>query len=172
MREYPRGTIAEMDADASFAAMLRRGIELARGPLVTAFDPRDLYGPEFIGDLVLALTYDDAEIAGKGAYFTARPSGQPPALTEAAACYHHVDRVIGTAWIARRELFDRVGVDRMLSDADGSLVMACAIGCGKMYSADPYNYLRFAPADVTPEAVAACLDAHGAIAVGRAEVMI
>ena len=65
MREYPRGTIVEVGADASFAAMLRRGIELAPGPLVTAFDPRDLYGPEFIGDLVLALTYGDAEIAGK-----------------------------------------------------------------------------------------------------------
>ena len=172
MREYPRGTIVEVGADASFAAMLRRGIELAPGPLVTAFDPRDLYGPEFIGDLVLALTYGDAEIAGKGAHFTALPSGQPPALNEATARYRHVDRVIGTAWLARRALFDRVGVDRMLSIADGRLMMARAIGCGRMYSADPYNYLRFAPADVTPEAVAACLDAHGSIDIGRAEVMV
>ena len=172
MREYPRGTIAEVGADASFAAMLRRGIELAPGPLVTAFDPRDLYGPEFIGDLVLALTYGDAEIAAKGAYFAALPSGKPPVLNEAAARYHHVDRVIGTAWLARRALFDRVDLDRMLSVADDGLTMACAPGCAKIYSADPYNYLRFAPADVTPEAVAACLDAHGAIHVGRAEVIV
>ena len=171
MREYPRGTIVEVGADASFAAMLRRGIELAPGPLVTAFDPRDLYGPEFIGDLVLALTYGDAEIAGKGAHFAALPSGQP-ALNEATARYRHVDRVIGTAWLARRALFDRIGVDRMLSIADGRLMMARAIGCGRMYSADPYNYLRFAQADLTPEAVAACLDAHGSIDVGRAEVMV
>jgi hypothetical protein len=167
MREYPRGTIVEVGADASFAAMLRRGIELAPGPLVTAFDPHDLYGPEFIGDLVLALSYGDAEIVGKGAYFAALPSGQPPVLNDVAARYHHVDRVIGTAWLARRALFDRADLDRMLSVADDGPMMACA----KAYSADPYNYLRFA-AGVTPEAVAACLDAHGAIEVGGAEVMV
>jgi hypothetical protein len=33
----------------------------------------------------------------------------------------------------------------------------------------PCNYLRFAPADVTPEA--ACLDAQGSIDIGRTEVM-
>jgi hypothetical protein len=38
-----------------------------------------------------------------------------------------------------------------------------------MYGADPYNYLRFAPADVTPEA--ACLDAQGSIDIRRTEVM-
>ncbi|MGH6899512.1 MAG: glycosyltransferase family protein [Geminicoccaceae bacterium] len=172
MREYPRGTIAEVGADASFATMLQRGIELAPGPLIAAFDPRDLYGPEFIGDLVLALTYADVEIAGKAAYFAVLPSGEPPVLNEAASGYRHGDQITGMAWLARRALFERIDIARMLSVKDGRPMMACAYGCGQMYGADPYNYLRFADAGVTPEAVAASLDADGSIGLGRAEVMI
>jgi 2-polyprenyl-3-methyl-5-hydroxy-6-metoxy-1,4-benzoquinol methylase len=172
MREYPGGTIAEVSADASFATMLRRGIELAPGPLVAAFDPRDLYGPEFVGDLALALTYADAGIVGKAAHFVALPSGAPPALNEAAARFRHRDQVLGTAWLGRREALDRIGIDRMLTVEDGRPMMACGHGCDRAYGADPYNYLRFGHADVAPEAVAACLDEHGSIAIGRAEVIV
>jgi SAM-dependent methyltransferase len=172
MREYPGGTVAEVSAEASFATMLRRGIELAPGPLVTAFDPRDLYGPEFVGDLALALTYADADIAGKAAHFVALPSGAPPVLSEAASRHRHLDRVLGTAWLARRDALDRIGIDRMPTVEDGRPMMACGHGCERAYGADPYNYLRFGHADVAPEAVAACLDEDGSIAIGRAEVIV
>jgi hypothetical protein len=152
--------------------MLRRGIELASGPLVTAFDPRDLYGPEFIADLALALSYTDVEIVGKGAHFAALPSARSPVLHGAAARYRPIDRVEGTAWLARRGSFDRIGIDRLLSIEEGRPMLACADGHGQMYSADPYNYLRFAGTDVTPEALAACVDERGAIAIGKDEVII
>jgi hypothetical protein len=172
MREYPGGTIVEVAAGASFAAMLRRGVEVAAGPLVTVFDPRDLYGPEFIGDLVLALTYADAEMVGKAAHFVLPPSGKPPALQAAAARYRHVEQVLGTAWLAHRSAFDRTGIERMFKVEDGRAVMAGAHGRAEVYAADSYNYLRFAHADVAPEAVAACLDEHGSIALGRTEVIV
>jgi hypothetical protein len=152
--------------------MLRRGIELAPGPLVTVFDPRDLYGPEFITDLALALSYADVEIVGKGAHFAALPAARSPVLRGADARYRHLDRIEGAAWLARRACLDRIGIDRVLRIEEGRPVLACADGCGQIYSADPYNYLRFAGAEVSSEAVAACLDQRGAITVGRAEVMI
>jgi hypothetical protein len=70
---------------------------------------------------------------------------------------------------ARRASFDRIGIDRLLGVQGGRSMLARAAGCGRMYGADSYNYLRFAPADVTPEA--ACLDAQGSIDIGRTEVM-
>ena len=93
-------------------------------------------------------------------------------LQGTTARYRHVDRVAGTAWLARRASLDRIGIDRALSMAEGQPVLACADGDIQMYSPDPYNYLRFLGVDVTPEVVAACLDARGAIAIGRDEVMI
>jgi hypothetical protein len=172
MSACPAGRVVEVGADASLAVMLGRGIEVARGALITGFDPHDVYGPEFVGDLALALSYADAEIAGKGAYFTAARSGEAPALNEAASGYRQVDRVLGTAWLARRAVFERTGIERMLSVEAGRPMLASGNGLGRIYSADPYNYLRFEAAGITPAAIAASLDANDSSANGSAGVMI
>ena len=172
MREHPGGRLAEVAPDASVATMLRRGIELASGPLVTAFDARDLYGPEFIADLALALSYADVEIVGKGAHFAAQPAARSPVLHGAAARYRHVDRVEGAAWLARRAALDRIGIDRVLRVEEGRPMLVCADEPGRIYSADPYNYVRFGDVDAVPEAVAACVDARGAILIGTGEVIV
>jgi SAM-dependent methyltransferase len=147
----PAGRILEVGADASLAGMLGRGIDAAEGALIGAFDPRDLYGPEFIGDLVLAFTYADAAVVGKAAYFGVTPGGAP-VLHEPALRYRHVDRVLGTAWLARRELLQRRRIDQMLRVENGCPMLACSDGAGKMYSADPYNYLRCQAGEMTPTA--------------------
>jgi Glycosyl transferases group 1 len=153
-REDPSGVIVQVGAEAPLEAMLRCGVELSRGALVSVFDPRDLYGPEFIGDLVLAMSYADAEVVGKGEYFSARSLGEAPALRQSAARYRYVDRVIATAWLARRDVVQRVGLDRMLRVQDGGRLLARADGSGRIYGADPYNYLRLEDADLAPAALA------------------
>jgi hypothetical protein len=161
-REWPGAQTVRVGADAPLVTMARCGLEAAQGALVTSFEPRDLYGPEFIGDLALALTYADAAIVGKGAYFTALPFGQPPALKEPSAQYRYVDRVPATAWLGRRELITRAGIERVLGIEQGSLSIRSANGLGGIYSPDPYNYLRFAEADCgMPVAVAAGLGKTG-----------
>jgi len=172
MNACPGGRIIEVGSDASLATMLGCGIEAAQGALITAFDPHDLYGPEFIGDLTLALNYADAEIAGKAAYFAAAASGEKPALHEPDSGYRQVDRVLGTAWLARRAAFERTGIEKMLSVKDGRPMLASGNGSGRIYSADPYNYLRFEAAVVTPAAVAASLNDNDFRAIGRAGIMI
>jgi hypothetical protein len=167
MREHPGGRVVEAGADASRAAMLRRGIELAQGDLIGAFEAKDLYGPEFIGDLVLALTYADAEIAGKAAHFSARGVGQAPALDQPAACHRHVDQVVGAAWLARGAALAGGGIERMLRLEDGRPVLARAPGSGAIYSADPYNYLR-----LEGGGAAMALERHGASGIAGAEIMI
>jgi hypothetical protein len=169
MREHPSGRVVEASADAPRAAMLGRGLELARGDLIGAFDPRDLYGPEFIGDLVLALTYADAEIAGKAAHFSARAFGQSAVLNQPAACHRHVDQVIGTAWLARRAALEGGSVERMLRFEDGRPVIARERNSRAIYSADPYNYLRLEGGGA-PSAMA--LERYGSIGTPGAEIMI
>jgi 2-polyprenyl-3-methyl-5-hydroxy-6-metoxy-1,4-benzoquinol methylase len=151
MDACPAGRIIEVGADASLAGMLGRGIDAAEGALIAAFDQRDLYGPEFIGDLVLAFTYADAAVVGKAAYFGVTPGGAP-VLHEPALRYRYVDRVLGTAWLARRELLQRRRIDQMLRVENGCPMLACGDGAGKMYSADPYNYLRCQAGEMTPTA--------------------
>jgi 2-polyprenyl-3-methyl-5-hydroxy-6-metoxy-1,4-benzoquinol methylase/spore maturation protein CgeB len=175
MSACPGGTILEVEANASRLGMLGRGIDAAEGALIAAFDPRDIYGPEFIGDLVLAFTYAEAEVVGKAAYFSATGGGEPPVLHEPALRNRHVDRLLGTAWLARRELLRRSRIDQMLSVKDDCPVLVRATGMDKMYSADPYNYVRMQGAGITPSALAAKLDERGSIdmnCMGCAEIVI
>ena len=51
-------------------------------------------------------------------------------------------------------------------------MIACANGLGRIYSADPYNYLRVEAAGVAPAAIAASLDGNSSRANGAAGVMI
>lgn len=146
VREWPNATVVEVGADASLAAMVQAGIEAARGALVTVFGPRDLYGAEFITDLVLALTYADADMVGKAACFEAAPPGQALGLNLPSLQYCHVAEVGATAWLARRKLLERIDIDHLLGCRDGVPVVTCANGNGRIYSSDPFNYLR-APAD-------------------------
>ncbi|HZA65913.1 MAG TPA: hypothetical protein VE592_03135, partial [Geminicoccaceae bacterium] len=162
----------EVGADVPLATMLDRGVNAAEGELITAFDPRDVYGPEFIGDLALALIYADAEVVGKAAHFSAAPDGASPVLHEPAASFRHVDRVSGAAWLARRAVLEQASIEEMLSFKDDRPMIACANGLGRIYSADPYNYLRVEAAGVAPAAIAASLDGNRSSANGAAAVMI
>jgi 2-polyprenyl-3-methyl-5-hydroxy-6-metoxy-1,4-benzoquinol methylase len=171
-REYPSAVTIEVGADASLAAMLRCGLEISRGALLTIFDPRDLYGPEFVGDLVLAMGYADTEMVGKGAYFSALRGGRPPALCQPSARYRYLDEVMASAWLARRDFVQRAGVDRILSVGDGARPVVRASGSGRIYGADPYNYLRFADADLTSAASAALAGDDGPRGLRYADLMI
>jgi hypothetical protein len=151
--------------------MLRCGFEIARGPLVTVLDPRDLYGPEFIGDLVLALSYADAEMIGKGAYFSAARPGHAPALCQPAMRYRYVDEVTASAWLARREVVRRVGLDRILSVDHCGRAVVRAHGSDRIYGADPYDYLRL-PEDLPCAAGDALAKGGGALGMRYPEVMI
>jgi 2-polyprenyl-3-methyl-5-hydroxy-6-metoxy-1,4-benzoquinol methylase/spore maturation protein CgeB len=171
-REDPAGVILEAGADAPLGIMLRCGLESARGALVTVFEPRDLYGPEFIGDLVLAMSYADVEMVGKGAYFSAPPSGDVAELCRWSARYRYVDEVMASAWLARRDFVRRVGLDQILKVEDDGRAVVRANGSAKIYGADPYNYLRLADADPTCAARAALAERGGPLGMRHPDVMI
>jgi hypothetical protein len=171
-REYPSAVTIEVGADASLGTMLRCGIEASRSAFVTVFDPRDLYGPEFIGDLLLAISSADAEMVGKSAFFTALTSGRAPVLCQSSSLYRYVDEAMASAWLARREFLQQVGPDHILSVEDGARPVVRANGSGRIYGADPYNYLRLADADLTPTASTARAGNGSPIGIGDADIMI
>jgi hypothetical protein len=174
MSACPGGTILEVEATASLVGMLGRGIDAAEGALIAAFDPQDFYGPEFIGDLVLAFTYAEAEVVGKAACFSATAGSEPAVLHEPDLRNRHVDRVLGTAWLARRELLQRSWIDQMLSVKDDCPILVRAAGVNKMYSTDPYNYVRMQGAGITPSALSAKLhklDERVSIDMGFSEII-
>lgn len=57
----------ELDPSTSFGDALARATARADGPLVLKMDDDDLYGPEFVWDLVLARAFSGAQVVGKQA---------------------------------------------------------------------------------------------------------
>jgi hypothetical protein len=87
--------------------------------------------------------------------------------------YRHVERVLGTAWLGPRDLIASAGIDRVLGIEQGSLSITGENGLGRIYSPDPYNYLRFAEADGgMPAAIAAGSGRIGGGGICDADVMI
>ena len=66
VRELVSETL-ELDLSTSFGDALARATARAAGPLVLKMDDDDLYGPEFVWDLVLARSFSGAQVVGKQA---------------------------------------------------------------------------------------------------------
>jgi len=60
-------------------------------------------------------------------------------------------------------VLQRSRIDQMLSVKDDCPMLVCSDGVGRMYSADPYNYVRVQGAGITTSALAAKLDQRGSI---------
>jgi hypothetical protein len=116
------------------------------------------------------MSYADAEMVGKGAHYAALPCGRVPALRQPSSRYCYLDQVMASAWLARRDFVQRVGLEQFLGIQDGGRVVARANGSGRIYGADPYNYVRVADADPPRAANAAQAWDDGLL--GHAEVMI
>jgi len=63
-------TTLEVAAATPFGDVLARATAAASGPLVVKMDDDDLYGPEFVWDLVLARAFSGAQVVGKQAELT------------------------------------------------------------------------------------------------------
>ena len=72
------------EATVPFGEVLNRAASVATGELLLKMDDDDWYGPDFVGDLVLAHGYSGAEVVGCAPEFTfleelcSPPGGRPP----------------------------------------------------------------------------------------------
>lgn len=64
-----RAVVVPMPADALFGDVLAAGVEASSGELVVKMDDDDWYGPDFIGDLLLARHYSGADVVGMPAEY-------------------------------------------------------------------------------------------------------
>ena len=58
-------SVFQVGADVRFGEALARAVRRSSGDLIVKVDDDDLYGPEFIWDLVLAYLYSSADLVGK-----------------------------------------------------------------------------------------------------------
>ena len=154
----PNVQVLHVGGRATLGECLNGGVEASSGEYVAKMDDDDLYGDRYLADAVLAASFSDADVVGKGAFFTYFEESDTMALAEVTREHTFSFFVTGgtlfiRADVARKNPFDSVS----LREDTNFLHAAARAGC-RIYSADRFNFVRIRSsrlsdhADRTPDA--------------------
>ena len=154
----PNVEVLHVDGRATLGECLNRGVEASSGKYVAKMDDDDLYGDRYLADAVLAASFSEADVVGKGAFFTYFEESDTMALAEVTREHTFSFFVTGGTLfirsdVARKNPFDSVS----LREDTNFLHAAARAGC-RIYSADRFNFVRMRSsrlsdhADRTPDA--------------------
>lgn len=139
---YPNVTFYQMNDKESLGVCLNYGVERARFEHISKFDDASYYGPAFLGDLMDAFEYTDANIVGKSAHYLYFEESDILALKFEDREHCYTDSVAGSAFVTKREVFDKV---RFPSDGSGGedirFLQDSVKGGSRVYSTDRFNYV-------------------------------
>ena len=171
----PNVQVLHVEDPTTLGECLNMGVEAASGDYVAKMDDDDLYGERYLSDAVLAALFSDAEVVGKGAFFTYFEESDTLALAEVTRDHTFSYFVTGGTLLirtdaARTNPFDTVSV----REDTNFLHAAVQAGC-RIYSADRYNFVRVRGrslsdhADQTPdvEFLRKCRDREQGLDLGR-----
>ena len=137
-------TALRLDASLPVGSVLNAMAQASRGTLLLKMDDDDLYGPDFIWDLVLAHEYSQAPLLGKGDEFTylaaaGRTIRRHRFVTES---YVEDQDVAGGALLLERHLLDRLGGWRRLRRHTDKHLIHDALRAGaRVYRTHSYGFL-------------------------------
>ena len=139
----PNVQVLHVDGRTTLGDCLNRGAEAASGKYIAKMDDDDLYGERYLSDSVLAASFSDAEVVGKGLCFVYFEADDTTALRGNFAEHTFTSSTIagGTLFaqtdVVREDLFASLS----LGEDTNFLRAAVRAGC-RVYSADRFNYVR------------------------------
>lgn len=126
---------------------LNRCVEASTGAVLTRMDDDDYYAPNYLVDLLHALSYSGADVVGKQSHYTHMPSSRSTVLRGAPQEHRFGRRVMGPTITASREVFEAHPFEALSHGEDTAFLTSVAAAKGSIYSADRFNYCRMRPGD-------------------------
>jgi len=142
-----RLVVREVDASLSLGAILDLGVQAAGGELVAKIDDDNLYLPYYLTDLVRALDYSRAEVAGKWAHYVHLEASGDVLLRFEQHEHRYTDLVQGGTLLLRRDLASEVGFGDLPRRVDTTFLGKVRAGGGRVYAADRFNFVSCRSAD-------------------------
>ena len=139
----PNVQVLHVEGRTTLGDCLNRGVEAASGQYVAEMDDDDHYGERYLSDSVLAASFSDAEIVGKGVYYVYFEATETTALRENAP-----EHAFTSATVAGNTIFIQTDAARdvlfaPLVKGEDTDFQRRAVGAGcRIYSTDRFNYLR------------------------------
>ena len=154
----PNVQVLHLDGRTTLGDCLNRGVEAASGEYIAKMDDDDLYGERYLSDAILAALFSDAEVVGKGAFFTYFEESDTLALAEVTRDHTFSYFVTGGTLLIRTDVAKKNPFDTISLREDTNFLHAAAQAGCRIYSADRYNFVRVRSrslsdhADQTPDA--------------------
>jgi spore maturation protein CgeB len=140
--------VIQLDESHTLGECLNAGVDLATGGYVAKMDDDDLYGAEYLWDLMLAARFSQADVTGKGVYFAYAQGADRMGLRTVTREHGWVERgLAGGTLLVRRDVFGRVRFQPLPRGTDTCFLRDCEREGFSFYSADRFNYLMIRQAD-------------------------
>ena len=154
----PNVQVLHVEGRTTLGDCLNRGVEAASGNYVAKMDDDDHYGERYLSDAVLAASFSDAEVVGKGSFFMYFEESDTTALAEVTREHTFTSFVTGGTLLMRTEVARGNPFDSVSLREDTNFLHAAAQAGCRIYSADRFNFVRvrtrqlLSHADQTPDA--------------------
>ena len=154
----PNVQVLHVEGRTTLGHCLNRGVEAASGQYIAKMDDDDHYGDRYLSDAVLAASFSNAEIVGKGSFFMYFEESDTTALAEVTREHTFTSFVTGGTLFIRTEVARENPFDSVSLREDTNLLHAASQAGCRIYSADRFNFVRVRTrrlsnhADQTPDA--------------------
>lgn len=117
-------------------------VSAASGEILAKMDDDDLYGDYYLIDMVHALLYSGADIAGKSAHFVYLEGQDLSVLRRPDQEHRFTDFVAGPTLIGWTDVFASHPFQARTTGEDTSFVRSVVQSGGRVYAADRYNFVQ------------------------------
>jgi glycosyltransferase involved in cell wall biosynthesis len=143
LRDVPQPvTVVEVPAALPYGEALNHAVAASTGTWVTKWDDDDLYGPDHVGDLLLAAAYSGATIVGKGSEYVLLEELGITVRNPGHRSERRVQWVAGGTLTCRRQTLEEVGGWRpVASSVDLALLRQVLDAGGTVYRTHGMGYI-------------------------------
>ena len=131
----------------TLGACMNLGLDAADGRYIAKMDDDNHYGPHYLGDLLSAFDYTDAQIVGKWAHYVWLRASGAVVLRHAAAEHTYERRIQGGSMLFDGDLVRQVRFSDIPRAVDSDILDRARADGAKVYSADRFNYVSIRGAD-------------------------
>ncbi len=139
--------IVRADPTATLGACMNLGLDAADGAYVAKMDDDNHYGANYLGDLLAAFDYTDAQIVGKWAHYVWLRSTGAVVLRHAASEHTYERRIQGGSMLFDGDLVRQVRFSDIPRAVDSDILDRAMADGATVYSADRFNYVSIRGTD-------------------------
>ncbi|MGJ3510060.1 glycosyltransferase family protein [Enemella sp. A6] len=149
---WPLDNVEVLPADSALLLgdLMNMGVEASSGRFVAKMDDDNYYAEHYLGDLVRAFRWTDAQVVGKWAHYVHIGDDFGPTLLRFADSEHRYVRLVqGGTILTPREVAEEVRFEQVPRRVDTTFLDKIHARGGRVYSSDRFNFISTRTSDAT-----------------------